>query len=136
MITIKVSVDKLYDEFMNQLAREPEPKQAFAQAIHHLGWEYLIQVDQVILAGFPLGSMQASGKFRDYVYVTRNGKTYVRKYVIPVNRKTDKQQAHRRRFGNLAKSWAALSPEVQNYYKQLAKSERENGFNLFIQEQF
>jgi hypothetical protein len=136
MVSIKVSIEKLYQEFMTQLSLYPDPEQAFHQAISRLGWEYLVKVDQIILTGNPLESMLASGKFRDYVYVTRAGKTYIRKYVIPDNPRTAGQQEHRARFGEISKSWSILSPEQKQQYNLLASGQQKSGFNLYVEQQF
>ncbi|MDI6783775.1 MAG: hypothetical protein QME64_06745 [bacterium] len=136
MVKITVPKDKFIDAFFAQLASNPNPENAFEQAMHHLGLEYLIKVEKLVLSGLPLGSMQVSGQYREYIYVTRNGKTYIKRYAIPANPRTEKQQAHRIRFGQIAKSWSSLPPEMQEQYNQLAKEQPKNGFNLYIEDQF
>ena len=136
MVNIHFPVAEFYKEFEKQLAVHPNPVFAVKTALSALGSPYLVQVSEIILSGFPLGSQQASGKFRDYIFVTRNGKTYIKPYKKPRNPNSPKQQAHRLKFRQVTKSWSPLPIETKQEYNRRAKLEPKpmSGFNLFCKE--
>jgi hypothetical protein len=137
MVNIHFPVESFYQELEKQLKVHPKPIIAVKTALSRLGNPYLLQVSEIILSGYPLGSLQASGRFRDYIFVTRNGNTYIKPYKIPRNPKTPAQQAQRDKFRLVTKSWKALSPEQKQVYRDRANQLQKpmNGINLYSQEQ-
>ena len=121
--------------FKTQLALYPDPVQALEQTIYQLGAEYILPVEKIVLMGFPLGSMTASGKFRDKVFATRNGKTHLRKLVVPLDPKTAKQRLNRTRFADIIQSWKELPQSVKDEYNRKTKGTPKTGLNLYIEEQ-
>ena len=136
MVNIHFQVAAFYTELEKQLAVHPNPVFAVKTALSALGQPYLVQVSEIILSGYPLGSMQASGKFRDYIFVTRNGETYIKPYKKPLNPNSVKQQAQREKFRQATQSWKSLSPEMKQAYRDRAELEPKpmNGINLYCKE--
>ena len=66
------------------------------------------------------------------VTYTRYGKTFVRRYFVPRNPRTEKQLKHRDRFSRAVKEWKKLTNEEKETYKQLAEGMSMSGFNLFM----
>ncbi|MDI6917874.1 MAG: hypothetical protein QMC80_08785 [Thermoplasmatales archaeon] len=66
------------------------------------------------------------------VTYNRYGKTYVRRYFVPRNPRTEKQRNHRDRFKNAVKEWKNLTEKEKETYKQLAEGMSMSGFNLFM----
>ena len=62
----------------------------------------------------------------------RFGKTYIRKYFIPMNPRTRKQQVHRKMFRNAIHSWKNLSCKEKEYFNNLANGLDISGYNLFV----
>ncbi|MDI6784839.1 MAG: hypothetical protein QME64_12195, partial [bacterium] len=94
------------------------PEIALEKAIHDLGKDYLLQIEKISVSGFPLGSMYASGKFRDKVFVTRSGEeTHVRDYTKPRDPRTVKQLAHRERVRLAVSEWKSLPPDQKQYWE-------------------
>lgn len=136
MVKIPYPIELVREKFKERLAVTPDPLLAFDQAFQIIGNEYLLKVDQVVFTGLPLGSMTASGKFRDKVFATRNGKTHVRKLTIPNDPKTVPQIEHRTKFGDAAKSWAQLPQSVKDEYNRRADGKPYSGMNIYMSEQF
>jgi hypothetical protein len=136
MVNIHFPIELFYLELEKQVKANPDPVIAVKTALSRLGNPYLVQVSEITLSGYPLGSLQASGKFRDYIFVTRNGKTYIKPYKKPRNPKSPAQQAQRNKFRLVTKSWKELSPEQQQEYRDRANQLQKpmNGINLFSQE--
>jgi hypothetical protein len=136
MVNIHFPVADFYAELEKQLAVHPNPVSAVKTALSALGSPYLVQVSEIILSGFPLGSMQASGKFKDYIFVTRNGNTYIKPYKKPRNPNSLAQQLHRDKFKQAVKSWKELPPEIKQEYRNRAKLEPTpmTGISLYCRE--
>jgi hypothetical protein len=87
-------------------------------------------VDGIVeLVQFPLGSLAASGKFFDpdagqIVYVPGTGthRPYIRKWVKPPKINSDKQQAHRTLFKQVAEQWRLESDEIKSVWNQDSKT--------------
>lgn len=140
MIKLSYPIEKFVDAFKQKLADTPDPINALEQTIHSLGAEYLLQVNEVVLTGFPLGSATVSGKYRDKVFATLHGETHIRKLTIPKDPKTEKQIVQRTKFGDIAKSWTTLPQEVKDEYNRQAEEKKlggkqMSGFNLYMQTQ-
>jgi hypothetical protein len=135
MVSIEYPIEKFIEVFKTQVVLYPDPVQALEQTILKLGAEYILPVEKVVLMGFPLGSMTASGKYREKVFATRNGRTHVRKLVIPHDPKTGKQIANRTRFAEIVQAWKELPESVKTDYNRKAKNVPKTGLNLYIQEQ-
>ena len=135
MVSIEYPIEKLVELFKKQLEVNSDPVKALEQALSLLGREYLLQADKVVVTGLPLGSMTASGKFQDKVFATRNGKTHLRKLVIPHDPKTAQQRSNRTRFADIVQSWKALPQSVKDEYNQKTKGTPKTGLNLYIEEQ-
>jgi hypothetical protein len=137
MVNLHFPVELFYQELEKQVKVHPDPVIAVKTALSKLGNPYLVQVSEITLSGYPLGSLQASGKFRDYIFVTRNGQTYIKPYKKPRNPKTPAQQAQRQKFQRVTKSWKELSPEQQQEYNDRAELTGTplTGYNLFCREQ-
>ncbi|MCX7919330.1 MAG: hypothetical protein N3A72_06945 [bacterium] len=137
MVNIHFPIEAFYQELEKQSKIHADPVYAVKTALSTLGRPYVVQVDEIVLRGFPLGSLQASGKFRDYIFVTRNGKTYLKPYTKPRNPNTTKQRAQRNKFRQAVQSWKLLSPEEKQAYRNRAKLKPTpmTGISLFCQEQ-
>jgi hypothetical protein len=135
MVAIEYPIEKFIEMFKTQVGIYPDPVKALEQALSLLGQEYLLQPESIVYSGLPLGSFNASGKFREKVFATRNGKTHVRKLVIPHDPKTAKQLTNRIRFAEIIQSWKELPQSVKDEYKRKAKNIPKTGLNLYIQEQ-
>ena len=77
--------------------------------------------------GGPIGS-------GNVVFYTIRERQYVRKYVKPRDPKTEKQQAHRKLFGEVSKEWRRLSAKEREDYNQRARPMGMSGFKLFRNE--
>ena len=112
------------------------PEGALEKAIHDLGKDYLLQIEKISVSGFPLGSMFASGKFRDKVFVTRSGEeTHVRKYTKPHDPKTPEQIVHRERVRLAVAEWKALPPDMKQLWEEEAKKDgKYSGYHCFMSE--
>ena len=92
----------------------------------------------------PLGSFSAQGKFKDkdagtivYVPGTNKHKPYTRKWVIPPNPKTAKQQEHRTLFKQVLQQWKNESDEVKGVWNEKAKEFPPlTGQNLYVKQWF
>jgi len=135
MVSMEYPIEKFMEMFKTQLTLYPDPVQALEQTIYQLGAEYILPVEKIVLMGFPLGSMTASGKFRDKVFATRNGKTHLRKLVVPHDPKTAKQRLNRTRFADIIQSWKELPQSVKDEYNRKTKGTPKTGLNLYIEEQ-
>lgn len=135
MVSIEYPIEQFVEVFKIQIQIYPDPVEALEQTILKLGADYILPVEKVVLMGFPLGAMAASGKYREKVFATRKGKTHVRKLVIPHDPKTGKQIANRTRFAELVQSWKELPESAKDQYKLKAIGIPKTGLNLYIQEQ-
>jgi hypothetical protein len=137
MVNIHFPVESFYQELEKQVKVHPDPVIAVKTALSRLGNPYLVQVSEITLSGYPLGSLQASGRFRDYIFVTRNGNTYIKPYKVPRNPKSPAQQEHRDKFKQATLAWKALSSEQKQTFNDRAELTGTpiTGYNLFCQEQ-
>jgi hypothetical protein len=109
---------------------------AFIGARKNLLPSYLAQDAVVYLLQYPLMSMNASGKWQnEIVYITRSGKTYIRRYVKPRNPQTVPQQTNRNYFKILVAHYQQESAEIKSFWKEKAKSIiGKSGYNLYLGE--
>ncbi|MDI6785025.1 MAG: hypothetical protein QME64_13145, partial [bacterium] len=109
-------------------------QRAFSSARKGLLPSYLAQDAVVYLLQYPLMSMTASGKWKnEIVYVTRSGKTYLRRYVIPRNPRTVPQQTQRNYFRIAVAHYQQESAETKSFWKEQAKTNRrKSGYNLYL----
>ena len=77
---------------------------------------------------------ELNGHIGDSVYYTVWNKTYVRKYVKPLNPRSEAQQSHRCLFADAMASWKLLSNEEKQVYKKKVRKLAMHGHNLFIRE--
>lgn len=82
----------------------------------------------------PLSSIikEVRGRFGDYVFYMRNGNICARKYILPPNPRTKKQQHGRYLFAAAVKEWKKLDADTKEMWNKAAKSIRKRGYNLFI----
>jgi len=73
-----------------------------------------------------------SKKIGDLVFVQTNGKTYVRKKVIPRQVNSEAQQRIRALFRETVEAWKELSRDTQNNWDEAARGKAMSGYNLFI----
>lgn len=64
----------------------------------------------------------------------RNGKQYVRTYVIPNDPKTKKQMEQRKKYASAVETWKELSDNEKQVYNNRAMGLNMSGYNLFISE--
>jgi hypothetical protein len=96
---------------------------------------YLAQDAVVYLLSFPLMSATASGKHGEFVYVTSQGKTYLRRYVVPQDPKTEPQLTQRNYFKIAVSHYQQESDEIKSFWKDKAKSIiGKSGYNLYLGE--
>jgi transketolase len=133
MVSIKYPIQEFIAAVQTELNRGLDPIPALETAMVTLSKGYLLQVDSVTVTGWPLGSMTASGKFREKIFVTRNGKTYLKHYQKPFNPRTGLQQTNRQKFKTAVAQWQRMTPEQREEWKILAVNEKLSGYNLFIQ---
>ena len=138
MNAIQITKDiKLFKaEFARNLNLGFPPIVALDQTFHSLGQEYLLQVKQVVLTAFPLGSGEVRGRYRDYIFANRQGTQYVKRYRIPFDPKTDKQLENRAKWKYIAQSWQNLTDSEKAEYNLRATEQRFSGFNLYVREQY
>jgi hypothetical protein len=99
---------------------------------------------KIELIQFPLGSLSAQGKFPDkdagtivYVPGTKKHKPYIRKWVIPPNPRTAKQQENRALFKQVLQQWKNESDEIKALWERKAKKFPPlTGQNLYIKQWF
>lgn len=136
MVKIEIPIEKFLVFFTENYQQSGNAEQAIQETLYDLGQDYLLVVNQVILEGFPLGSMQASGKFRDKIFCTLKGKTYIKRYKKPRDPRTGKQLTNRSLFSQAAAGWQTLTETEKEAYNQAAKYEPYSGYNLWFKEFF
>jgi hypothetical protein len=109
--------------------QEKQLETALKGAFNNILAEKFAVEGTVELVQFPLGSLAASGKFSDpdagsivYVPGTGSHKPYIRKWVNPPNINSDKQQAHRTLFKQVAEQWRLESDEIKSIWNQGSKT--------------
>ena len=138
MVSLRYPVGEFLQLIEQYLVEGLLPTVALNKALNELGKDYGLIVKEVAVSGWPLYSVTASGKYLDKVFVTRAGDTYIRKYVIPRDPKTEKQLAHRNKWKQVVESWKNLS-EVEKYnWNVIAHNSGRpiSGFNLYMEHQF
>jgi hypothetical protein len=136
MIKIEIDKDKLIDEFTRHLESGLSPLAALTAAFATVGSDYLLQVDKLVLTGFPLGSMEARGKFRDKIFAVQKGTQYIKPYQKPFNPRTLFQQSNRTKWKEIAHQWQELDESEKEVYNARAEGKPMSGFNLFVKEQY
>ena len=138
MVSFEYSVEEFIALFKRYLDAGMMPLPALNQAIYSLAQDYLLKVERITVAGFPLGSLTASGRFRDKVFVTRRGQeTHVRRYVIPRDPKTAKQLAQRARVRVAVASWQNLTPAEKLQWGSAANQEGKcSGYHYYLEKYF
>ena len=69
---------------------------------------------------------------KTYVVASWKGFTYVRRYEVPRNPRSKKQQRHRARFAEAVAAWRRLTAKERKTYDRRAVG--MSGYNLFISE--
>jgi len=136
MIKIEIEKEQFIDEFNQHLSSGCPPQAAVENAFLTVGKDYLLQVEKLILIGFPLGSMEVRGKYRDKIFAVQKGTQYVKQYRIPRNPRTPAQQTNREKWKEIGKSWQLLSDSEKAVYNRRADGKPFSGFNLYVQEQY
>ena len=77
-----------------------------------------------------------SKQIGDLVFVTSNGKTFVRRKGNPGNPKTLKQMGVRNSLSELVRDWSSLNGIMHEGWKQWAKKMKKKGNNVFVSENF
>lgn len=136
MIRIEIDKEQFIKEFNYHLTRGLSPIAALETAFITVGSDYLLQVDMLVLTGFPLGSMEARGKFRDKIFAVQKGTQYIKSYRKPFNPQTPNQQTNRTKWKDIAHQWQELSDSEKEAYNLRAKGKSFSGFNLFVREMY
>ena len=63
---------------------------------------------------------------------TWNGINYLKRYAVPRNPRTPRQQARRRRFADAVVAWRRLPPEARRRFQEEGRDLPLSGYNLFI----
>lgn len=141
--SISLVLDQLQKLLETNISKSPvqtfsaeQIQRAFIAARKGLLPSYLAQDAVVYLLQYPLMSMTASGKWKnEIVYVTRSGKTYIRRYVIPQNPRTVPQQTQRNYLKIAVAHYQQESPETKTFWKEQAKTiGGKSGYNLYLGE--
>lgn len=154
-VTLSIPVSKFIELVQNRFqdnlmqlnlipGQEQSIESALKKAVDDILAEKFAIDGTVELVQFPLGSMAASGKFADpdagrivYVPGTGSHKPYIRKWVIPPNINSDKQQEHRTRFKLVTQQWQLESPEIKSEWELAAeKVPVYSGQTLYIKRWF
>jgi hypothetical protein len=85
MVRIEIEKEQFIQEFNYHLSEGFSPLDALERAFITIGSDYLVQVDKLVLTGFPLGSMEARGKFRDKIFAVQKGTQSIKPYQKPFN---------------------------------------------------
>ena len=64
----------------------------------------------------------------------RDGKQYVRTYVIPNDPKTAKQMEQRKKYASAVEIWKEMSDDEKDIYNRRAVNLNMSGYNIFISE--
>ena len=73
-----------------------------------------------------------TGKWGKYIYTSRNGTYYKKRYTKPRNPQTKKQMQWRNLFARAMKAWQELSQKEKLKWKKRACNVPKAGHNLFI----
>ena len=96
---------------------------------------YLAQGGMVYLLKYPLVSKTASGKWGEFIFVTRNGKSYLKRYRIPKDPKTLSQLEQRNYFRLAVHAYQNENPSVKEIWKTKAENLTGlSGYNLYLRE--
>lgn len=136
MIKLEINKEALIEEFTQHLEAGYSPQAALEYAFITVGKEYLLQVQTLVLTGFPLGSMEARGRYRDIIFAVRQGTQYVKPYRTPFNPQTLSQQINRNKWKEIGKSWQELADSEKAEYNLRAAGKPLSGFNLYVKEQY
>jgi hypothetical protein len=63
---------------------------------------------------------------------TWNGIAYIKRYAVPRNPRTKRQQRRRRRFADAVAAWGRLPPAERRRFEEEARDLPLSGYNLFI----
>ena len=75
-----------------------------------------------------------SNRLGNFVYYTSRSTRCVRRYVVPRNPRTEKQQAGRACFADAVRQWQELASYKKVQWNGKAMVRRISGYNLFISE--
>ncbi|MCX7919090.1 MAG: hypothetical protein N3A72_05670 [bacterium] len=125
-------------------AKTKQVKTALHSAFVEIMAEKFAVDGNIELIQFPLGALSASGKFSEkdagtivYVPGTKKHKPYTRRWVIPPNPQTAKQQEHRALFNQVMHQWKNESDEIKAIWNQKAKKFPPlTGQNLYVKKWF
>lgn len=73
-----------------------------------------------------------SGRLGGLVFYRWKGRPCARRHIVPPNPRTEKQQANRAAFAELAGTWNRLPGEVKESWREYARRKRMTGYNAFI----
>ena len=133
MVKVVFPVSRFYAEVEKWIDAGLIPELAVQRAMLSLGEEFLIQVEEVALIGWPLGSVNVSGKYRSKIFQTRKGETYIKRYTIPKDPKSDKQLAQRNVVRTASANWNAFTEPEKDYWRNLAKGDPMlNGYTCYF----
>lgn len=110
---------------------------ALKRCFNEIGAPYIMPAKYIVLEGYPLGAISASGRFRDYVFCApKKRRNYVRRYVKPKKPNSDRWRQSVTRFRLAAHSWHTISPQKKAYYNRLAESQPKpmSGYNVYMRE--
>jgi hypothetical protein len=76
-----------------------------------------------------------SGRLGHYVFYMRNDTICARRYIVPPNPRTARQQARRTQFAGAVRRWRNLDEAARASWNVRAGKTGRTGYNLFISEQ-
>ncbi len=79
-----------------------------------------------------LGNEYHGALGKSIIAETWHGINYIKKYAVPRNPRTARQQVGRRRFADAVAAWQALPPDDRRRYDLDARNLGCSGYNLFI----
>lgn len=81
-----------------------------------------------------LGNIYSGTIGKSKTACVRDGKQYVRTYVIPNDPKTAKQKKQRKKYARAVEIWKQMSDGEKHHYNKRAMNLNMSGYNLFVSE--